>query len=136
MFESHSEVLSVKHGHNFARTQYRRAARRAARRISARPSSERIKFRPISLCIDAHFKFRCRFTIRCNTISRNYMRMTTIIHNYIHGHQCQACADRYVRRRDRTRTTRLGARSVYWEFGTLLSRPAASDLYSARAVDL
>ena len=36
-----------------------------------------------------HFKFRCRFTIRCNIIIRNYMRMTTIILNYIHGHQCQ-----------------------------------------------
>ena len=36
-----------------------------------------------------HFKFRCRFTIDCNMIIRNYMRMTTIIHNYIHGHQCQ-----------------------------------------------
>ena len=34
-------------------------------------------------------KFRCRFTLRCNTIIRNYMRMTAIIHNYIHGHQCQ-----------------------------------------------
>ena len=29
-----------------------------------------------------HFKFRCRFTIRCNIIIRNYTRMTTIIHNY------------------------------------------------------
>ena len=29
-----------------------------------------------------HFNFRCRFTIRCNTIIRNYMRMTAIIHNY------------------------------------------------------
>ena len=36
-----------------------------------------------------HFKFRCRFTIDSNMIIRNYMRMTTIIHNYIHGHQCQ-----------------------------------------------
>ena len=46
----------------------------------ARPSANALNFaRSPGASMQIHFKFRCRFTMRCNTISRNYMRITAII---------------------------------------------------------
>ena len=67
------------------------------------------------------------------------MRMTTIIHNYIHGHQCQdmrRTMRRSLRAVDGTGPELQIARASAGSIGTLMSRPAASNLCSARAVDL
>ena len=54
-----------------------------------------ISARPPGASMQIHFKFRCRFTLRCNINIRNYTHMTIMEHNQVqslNGTQCHGHA--------------------------------------------